>query len=275
MRCKIFFNVRNAVRIMPPRASCISDHPKNPANKQEGFFDQKKSQSHVEMIVSFVLFVGFVVFLLLVFNPQKYTSLRYGSIDGVQIILMKNLTVEYNYTSVILTPASFALPSGQCFKIAPIAGISGELAVKDMDGAVTYSRNESDGKIVIEATDSQRFYEIYSSNFFSELPEECPNPITLEKSKNYSLGILATKSAVLYENIEELNRSYHLDYSGLKGSLGIKNDFSFIIRNETSVLFDTSLEQPQNINILSREIPFLSINKIGNTENLFINLGVW
>jgi len=246
-------------------------------------FSSERSQSHVEMIVSFVLFVGFVVFLLLMFNPQKYSAISYGSIDAVQAILMKNLSVEYNSTSVILNNNIFItspgmpgqiLSPGNCFKIEPVNGMNGTLAVNDMGGAVTYSKNEYTG-IVIKSSDSQRFYVIYSSGFFSESIGVCPNPVQLKKSQNYSLGILTTKSAVLYENIEILNRSYYLDYEGLKNNLGIKNDFSFIVRNETSILFDTSLEQPQNINIISREIPLLSINKTGNTKNLFINLGVW
>ena len=275
MRCKIFFSVRNAVQTAP-KVPCISDHPKNPVNKQECFFDSKRSQSHVEMIVSFVLFVGFVIFLLLMFNPQKYNSLDYGSIDAVQASLMKNLSVEYDYTSVILTNATSL--SGKCFKTEPIIGINGTIAVKDINGVVTYSRNESN-ILIIKTIDLQRFYGVYSADFFSELiPNQCSGLATIQiyKPKNYSLGILTTKSAVLYENIEELNRSYYSNYDGLKNNLGIKNDFSFIIRrNETDILFDTISKQPQNINVLSREIPFLSINKTGSTENLFMNLGVW
>jgi len=228
------------------------------------------------MIVSFVLFVGFVIFLLLMFNPQKYNSLDYGSIDAVQASLMKNLSVEYDYTSVILTNATSL--SGKCFKTEPIIGINGTIAVKDINGIVTYSRNESN-ILIIKTTDLQRFYGVYSADFFSEsIPDQCSGLATIQiyKPKNYSLGILTTKSAVLYENIEELNRSYYSNYDGLKNNLGIKNDFSFIIRrNETDILFDTISKQPQNINVLSREIPFLSINKTGSTENLFMNLGVW
>jgi hypothetical protein len=228
------------------------------------------------MIVSFVLFVGFVIFLLLMFNPQKYNSLNYSSIDAVQASLMKNLSVDYDYTSVILTNVSSL--SGKCFKTEPIIGINGTIAVKDINGVVTYSRNESN-ILIIKTIDLQRFYGVYSADFFSELiPDQCSGLATIQiyKPKNYSLGILTTKSAVLYENIEELNRSYYSNYDGLKNNLGIKNDFSFRIRrNETDILFDTISKQPQNINVLSREIPFLSINKTGSTENLFINLGVW
>jgi len=228
------------------------------------------------MIVSFVLFVGFAGFLLIMFNPQKYTPVGYGSIDSAQAILMGNLSVEYDYTSVILTQESADSLSGKCFKTESITGINRTLAVKDMDGTITYSKNESDGRIIIRALDLQRFYGVYSADFFSELTPECPEPIQIFKPENYSTGILTTKSAVLYENIEKLNKSYYSDYEGLKKNLGMKNDFSFIIRNETNdILFDTRIEQPQNINILSREIPFLSINKTGSTENLFINLGVW
>ena len=239
------------------------------------FFNLKRSQSHVEMIVSFILFVGFVVFLLLVFNPQKYTPPGYGSIDAVQTILMKNISVDYNYTSVILTPSTSL--SGQCFEISPIAGINRTIAVKNSGGSLTYSNITNDGKIIIQSISSERFYGLCSSDFFSELTPGCSGEIIpLEKSKNYSLGILTTKSAVLYENIEELNRSYYSDYEELKKSLGLKNDFSFVVRNEANYfLFDTSLKQPQNVNVLSREIPFLSINKTGSTENLFINLEVW
>jgi len=231
------------------------------------------------MIVSFVLFVGFVVFLLLVFNPQKYTPLGYGSVDEVQAILMDNISVEYNYASVILDEEPKASDNivKNCLIIPNIAGMDGTLSVKNMDGNVIYSRKQADGEIVIKVIASQRFYGIYSSDFFSELsPGQCPNPDDFNGHKGYSLGILTTKSAVLYENIEELNKSYYLDYGGLKESLGIKNDFSFKIRrNETDILFDTSSEKPENADILSREIPFLSINKTGSTENLFMNLGVW
>jgi hypothetical protein len=88
--------------------------------------------------------------------------------------------------------------------------------------------------------------------------------------------MLTTKNAVLYERIKELNYSYYSGYEELKKSLGMKNDFSFTVKDETGdILFDTTLKQPENINILSREIPFLSINKQGETENLFMNLRVW
>jgi len=240
----------------------------------KSFFNLRRSQSHVEMIVSFVLFVGFVVFLLLMFNPQKYTPLSYGAINVVQASLMKNLSIDYNYTSVILNETTSGALSGSCFEIDPIDGINGAIAVKDMNGLLTSSKKES-GKIIIEHRNSQRFYGVYSSDFFSE-SGGCSSPVPLTKPQNYSLGILTTKNAVLYENIQELNKSYYSDYTELKKSLGIKNDFSFTIRrNETDILFNTISEQPENINILSREIPFLSINKTGDTENLFINLGVW
>jgi hypothetical protein len=238
-------------------------------------FKSNRSQSHVEMIVSFVLFVSFVVFLLLMFNPQKYTPVSYGSIDGVQTSLMENISVEYDYASVILVPGSTPAAS-TCFKIEPITGINKTSAVKNSIGSQTYSNIGDDGKITIKSTNLERFYEIYSSNFFSELESECSvEPVQLTKSEDYSLGILTTRSAVLYENIEKLNKLYYLDYDGLKKNLGIKKDFSFIIRRDEDILFDTTSKQPENINILSREIPFLSMNKTGSTENLFINLGVW
>jgi len=241
-------------------------------------FDSERSQSHVEMIVSFVLFMGFVVFLLLVFNPQKYESINYNSVDNIQTTLMKNLTFEYNYTSVILVSTISVFLAEQCFQIASIEGISNDFIVKDMNGAVVYSRNESSGQIVIKANNSQRFYGIYSSpDFSSGVSAGCQgNLVPLTKSRNYSLGMLTTKNAVLYERIKELNHSYYVGYEELKESLGMKNDFSFTVKDETGyILFDTTLKQPENINILSREIPFLSINKQGETENLFMNLRVW
>lgn len=232
-----------------------------------------RSQGHVEMILSFVIFIGFVVAMFFFLNPTKENKVNYVSLDSVENILLDNLSVNYNYIAVILDS-----PQDQPFSVQNNFDISKEILVIDEKNNIVQSTNDYSAlKINIQpkSGSNARLYKIYFSDVFNSYP--AGNFNLLDRTQ-YNFGVLTLEKSVLWENINLLNKSYIEDYLQLKKNLKIKEDFEFTIYdiNHTKIFFDVkSVHKLKNFFVLSRDIPLRIIDKDVNQRDIIINLKVW
>jgi hypothetical protein len=230
----------------------------------------KKSQSQVEMVLSFSIFIGFVFILFLFLNPVNRSDVSYAVLDNVQNIVFNNISVSYSYVGLILdTPIS----SGTCFYLDNPFNLSEKTIVLDENNKITNSKNANGFKLV--STGSSRLYKIYFSDLFNSYDEvnSC-NPLSI----GYSFGALSIQDSILLEHLKILNDSYFEDYSLLKQSLGIKDEFEFMVYdlNKSKVIFDTTLvHKSKTSHVLSREIPMKVIDKDINETDVIFNIRVW
>ena len=61
----------------------------------------KKSQSHVEVMISLVLFVGAVLFIFLVINPFAKTESKQVSISQIQDNVLREISVKIGKLPVV------------------------------------------------------------------------------------------------------------------------------------------------------------------------------
>lgn len=236
----------------------------------------KKAQTHVEVILSFIIFLGFIFVVLYFMNPIITPQPSYTSLTAVQNIILANFSFDYQTFSLILNQ-----PVSGCFLIKDGLPIQNGFIVVDSSNTILPSKQVS-GDVYIDVTyaDSsidKRYYTFLVSNKFYNAPmiDVGCSEITSDK---YSLGILSYQNAIFEDDLKNFTNEYVLDYNGLRKNLGINDEFNFIVYDlSRNVLYNESLSvnSPVMGNILSRDIPLTMINSTGGKNQIIFNLRVW
>lgn len=241
---------------------------------------QKKGQGHIEMIVSFVLFLSFVLAIFFFLYPIQDNSLDYSILNTVQEKIIENVSFNYLSSSLIL---GSSVNSG-CFCVSNSVGFNSNILAKDSLGNVKprglglNPANQSQIlTIKIESTFNNRIYKLFSSEIFNQYASSCIVSSCLSE-ENYTFGPLSFERAILFENLVLLNEEYMKDYNSLRTRLGINRNFDFVIlNNQRQVLLNDSLSM-HNIKqsgVLARDIPLISINKNATFADIILHLEVW
>jgi hypothetical protein len=243
--------------------------------KRNNLLKCKRSQGHIEMILSFAIFIGFVVAMLIFLNPVRDQKINYAAVDIAENQIMKNISFEFRYFGLILTQA----PSGSCFSVDNPGGQTGNVIVRDMDNRLLNSVNEG-GKIYLTTSpiSGARFYKLYFSSKFNyrSFPSYLTCPVL--PTSNYSFGPLYIDRAVLTDSLKPLTDAYMADYSELRKSLGVAEDFEFVVYdlNKTKIFYDTSMvHKLKTTFVLSRDIPLIALDKNASMSDITLNVRVW
>lgn len=233
----------------------------------------KKSQGHIEMILSFTIFLGFLIVLFIFLNPFIDKKTTYSSLDKTETILLENISAEYEHIALILKNSR---PDTNCFSVANSFNISSNTLIIDENNKIVGSLNTGSVIYITPNSVSPRLYRIYFSNDFINLTSQ--KSCTTLPASTYSFGVMTIEKSVLSENLNILNRTYLEDYNNLKSELSLTKDFEFIIYNlnQSKVLFDTTgLHKIKSSDVLARDIPLRIINKSGYKSDILLNLRVW
>lgn len=209
----------------------------------------KSGQGHIEIIISFVIFVGALIFLFMFVNPFAKTDTKGDYLDTTKTIIMRDITSEVGRLSLVTN-----LTSGNC-----------------------YNFDESDyGNIYVEVNDGlPGKYTIYFSELFNK---NAPHKSAGCPLRGYNLGSYAKEEMIFYDKISELKQNYNSDYDNLKKSLGITNDFSFSVRNIDGTELSELSVSKQGITGVERasvDIPVVVIDKDGEVNQLILNINAW
>lgn len=226
-----------------------------------------RAQGHVEMIVSFIIFIGFLSVLLYILNPVEQRRVGFAVLDITEQQLLKELSIDYRSLSLIVNNG---VDMGSCFIIEYDSSI-GFALVRD-DNRVVPSKL-SPGILTIDQT-GERYFKIYSSQNFSNSPLTEAGCVDLDES-SYNLVSLPPKNSVFFNAFEDLEESYRLDYDGLKEKLGIKNDFEFRVYDESGLIYKGEINKPLGIDIVARDIPLLAVDDNADTKSIVLNIGAW
>ena len=137
----------------------------------------KAGTGHVEVIISFVLFIGFLAFILITFNPLKGPP-NPAIVNSVYNVLEDNLSVELNKVSINLND----ITGQSCFILKDSGNLISDLKcnnnnifVKDQDNNRKYAEIVSN-KIVSALNPSKNFYTIYCSDEIDPITGNFENP---------------------------------------------------------------------------------------------------
>jgi hypothetical protein len=223
-----------------------------------------KKGSHVGIVLSFVIFVTFVMFFYIIVQPALTTESKHSILNTLKKNIIEEVSSELTTASMSIEPAQET-----CAKLDHffgIAGIGNKIIILDGRGnIITATKNSQD--LYIEREDSyDTFFKVYESEEFDQIESE---DLGCDES-NYELGLIKTTTEVFETKILEIIDRHESDYQDLKQELGVPigNEFGldFVYANRTEITTeDTSVK----INIFSREFPIKYV-----TENAAIEIGI-
>jgi hypothetical protein len=229
----------------------------------------RKTQAHLEMIFSFVIFIGFVSAIFIFINPLQQQPVSYTSFQRVYDKLLSNVSINYENIPVVLSSVQ-----NTCFLIDNPLNYTQNILAKEFNGNTVSAETNL---ATITLSPGFKTYTLYFSNSFDEDISGLSSCSYLGAS-NYSFGAMSFERAILYENLVLLNNDYKKDYSGLQKKLGLEKDFEFVVSNFSGYpLINDSIyvNKIKSGNVVSRDFLLKTINKKGDQVDIFFNLRVW
>jgi hypothetical protein len=231
----------------------------------------KKGASNLEIILSFVIFVGFIFFLFLAF-PLNRTQTSTVGLDSAERAIMNFTNIDLVYFSAVFSDESMAQNEKTCFSFQPGRILDKVIALDENDNRVNAM---SDGES-INVEGNGRFFQFYSSNEFVEnsFNEDC----TQMNSSDYGIGLVREYSVLSGSRIELLKGMYDKDYLNLviNFSLPSKSNFGFTLReiNGTEIM-NATRKKPVRGNVLARDLPVQIVYSDGELKYAMMRIETW
>ena len=227
---------------------------------------EEKRGSHVEVIISFIIFVTFVVFLLSILIPTVTTNKdKENTFADVELKVMDK--VSSNLTSITVNLDN----GGNCFDIAGLIGNNGienNLVVKDNSGTNVESYADGDSLEIHPASSSDTFFKIYYSKEFDEVGtgSGCSDV-------GYTLGLTKTEKYVFEKKVINLVNANHEDLEvEFKIPESIEFGYGIILSNGTIIETDDG-ELSTNVYIKNTPIEYIDMD--GNMQEGYLVTKVW
>ena len=237
----------------------------------------KRSQAHVEMILSFIIFVGFITVMLILLNPIKTRPISTTILDITEIQLSDYLSISYDTIPLFLDNET---DKTHCIAIEKkrIRTDKSKVLVKDITGEIVPA--SIDGNyIYIEPEADSNFYRLFFSEDFTETADDLDDCNELEFDVNYTLGILNKKSNVFIPKIENFTLEYQEEpdgYEELKNKLNLTNDFEVYVYDEDDIeIYSATTYKPGSIDIVARNVPTLAVDANAEVIDITLNIRAW
>ena len=232
---------------MIKQKTCTKEYPKEghkyPKEGHKGnFLIRSRKGSQISFIISFLLFISFLIFFISILNPfEKIETGKSSLLKHLENEIIKNVTGDVEVISVKEKVGNGIL----CGDF-----VDNNFKAKTKNGIIKF----------------------YISNEFSN-SDSCQ-----DYSNEYELGLIRTQKYVFQSKILKLNKSYEDDYEYLKKYFGIPetNDFevSLLNINKSSIIKINSKETPQT-EVLADIIPVTYFNKTSEIENGYLKVVLW
>lgn len=222
----------------------------------------KRGQGHIEVIISFALFAGFVTFILLFLRPST-KSVEIG-LNSVENAVKSRIETNVSYFSVKIDRNN-----RNCFCFDSEYDVPEGIVVFNQDKEKVNS-GKKNGEICIESNEGF-FYVYVSDEFANQGGIACQNQAIPE------FGQLRNIKAVSYNKIENFKEDYERNYNELKNSLGIAYyDFSVkFIDSIGQEIAGMEKSAPLGMPVYSRDNPVQIVYSDGNIKYGVMRVFVW
>jgi hypothetical protein len=231
----------------------------------------KKGASHVEVIVSFIIFIGFIGAMFYFFNPSSSSKLADSSADYAFREINNNAKTTLDSVSVKINK-NF-IPSGQSVISIKITGLD---ANKNAIAKDYYGNRLNVGR------QGDTFYLGWVNSDFAviELNEEFPDGGTGSVGLNESYYEIASSESreLLSENkIIAIKERYVSDYSKLRDDFNLPNriNWAFSLTFSSGQNITADVGEPQNAEVISNKKSVEVLRTDGKTEFADLQIKVW
>ncbi|MFC1666209.1 hypothetical protein ACFLZF_00665 [Nanoarchaeota archaeon] len=236
---------------------------------------KNKKASHVGFILSFVIFVTFLIFLFSIFgSPFKFSRDQTPLVDYLETELNSKFTS--NLTIITISPP--LEDHEACIKIDINNLLLDYLKetntiIKDKNNNILDSKI-SGKNLFFTWPENENFFKIYYSEEINTENKNTEEPCY--SAQNQDIKFITENKYFSTKKIYNLFEEYNSNYETLKEELNFpsNNNFalSFIDANEEETQTDY---KETTTDIYAREIPIQYINESANINSGFINIKVW
>jgi len=235
-----------------------------------------KRGSHVGLVLSFIIFIVFLVYLYAIIEPAiKVQKDKESFLNYLEVKLEKEFSSNLTTTTIKIEES--INPVQNCFVIENIIGNIIEepnLVIKgESEDILDYSIS-GDSLNLETGTSFSGFLKIYSSEEFEYSPsfdgQSCGSLTQV------STGLVKTEKKIFESKIIESIAEYKSNYEDFKSELNTPEQsefsFSFIYSNGTKIFTE---ESNLSTNVYVQKIPIQYIDKEANINSGFIDIKVW
>lgn len=205
-----------------------------------------KKGSHVSFIISFALFISFLIFFIGIIKP-------FEKAETGKEVLLKHLEKE------IIKEIS-----ADVLVVSAMEKQGGSKSCENMETLIENKKNIflDDGGLI----------KIYISNELA-LPKFSCNP-----PSKYEIGLVRNETYVLKSKVLKLNKSYEDYYDDVKENFKIPEtndfEFSFLNSNKETIIKISKKEIPQT-EVLAELIPVVYLTNDAEIKNGYIKVVLW
>jgi hypothetical protein len=213
---------------------------------------KRRGSSHVEIIISFAIFLGFVSVALILFNPVKNVEESDVSVKYAMLEIERNASVKVETFSVFINnvddSSGYPLMESNDIIQVKIAGLdSTKNIIAKIEGSTIESSSCGDfGEVCLQTNwISEKKYAIYVYS-----SEAFPYPSQLTSTKaladgDYILGEKITYNVIDTSKIDKLIENYDDNYPSLKEQLKISpsSEFYFNLKYEGKNIAPNKISQ--------------------------------
>lgn len=222
-------------------------------------FLNKRGSAHLEIIMSFVIFVSFTLFLILSLEPTKQNLLEDSILFSVKNAFFDNVTT--NVTSVLVDTRKEN--GNEC----PQSG-----------ACIPEELGESKKIIYNKVGESECLYYLFVSEEFSEdlTIRKCVQNENQESDKKYFLGYIEKQQVLSNRTLHEIKEEYNRDYNASKARLKVPEVVDFAIKiSDDSYNYDLSRTIPDDAEVVSAVYRKKVLYENGSVINQDFIIKVW
>ena len=225
----------------------------------------KGGLSHIEVIISFVIFLGFISFAFYFFSPFESGRTLKASLAYSFDEIVENVSVSLESYSVSLNNCGDTTIS-----IENPSPISGNVKIIDINGDILGGIRDGNNFCIGTPQD---FVTILISEVFPDSSGTCvdiTNPCS-NISSSENMKILSERK------IEELKENYELDYETIKENFNLPGriDFGFSIIFNDAQKIVAEKEIPENLEVDAKKKRIEIIRENGDIEFADLIVEVW
>ena len=229
----------------------------------------KRGTSHIEFVLAFVLFIGFLIFALMFFNPLDNARVLGSSLEYAFDEVSESLTSELNVFSVSLKNVDPAL---NLIRIPVSNEEDFNVRVLDANNSELTSRYDfASGHVIVDRENNNFIYVLFSEDFNVGGASGGAVVDTHEISSSDNRKVISEKKAVL------LKGSYENNYEVLKNQMNLPGriDFSFQLtfNDGSSIIGQKNI--PGGLEVESRRERVETIRENGGIEFADLIVKVW
>ncbi len=259
------------------------NHARDPACLSLSLLPRNRSGSHVGMILSFIIFITFIVFLYVVVQPAINTGQDKKTILGyIEMSIIENISA--NFISASIEINSSKNPSQNCVKLQNFLLLTEMtppyIIVKNETGNIQEAYSDFSlavpNLMINRKSSSNRFFKIYFSPEFDLLKNRTINPCPQIVERNYTIGVVKTGLYIFENELYGIIDYYKSDYERLRTELNVPpgNEFGLIFMQSNGTKIEVG-DSPKSASVYAEEIPIQYIDRQANIQSGYISIKVW